>query len=146
VSTIVVITLKLFQPNLDLLNVVADTTNHGHYSLGPDAVYLLEAFKRHGVELAFEKLGVEGVHVSFEARNVHLSTFLGLHFIQFFRVEESAFECMVPDLAAFYTIDVLLRLRASIRVRSRWKGVDIALLTNDPTRFGTGFGLFWTGG
>ena len=44
-------------------------------------MYLLEAFETHGVELAFQKLGVEGVHVSFEARNIYLPTLLGLHFV-----------------------------------------------------------------
>ena len=40
-----------------------------------------KTLKGHRVQLAFEKLGVQGVHVGFKTGNVHLSTFLGLHFV-----------------------------------------------------------------
>jgi hypothetical protein len=48
---------------------------------------------------------------------------------------------VVPDLAAFYTVNVLLRLRASVRIRSRRKGVDAPFLTDDSTGLGTRFEL-----
>ena len=116
-------------------------------------MYLFETFERYGVELAFEKLGVEGVHVGFEARYVDLSAVLSLNFVpeigstgprnegwtedlQFIRSEEPAFRYVVPNLAASYAVDVLLCLRASVRVRSRRKGVSVQLLVNDPTQFG----------
>ena len=44
-------------------------------------MYLLEAFKRHGVHLSFQKLSVESVYMGFEARYVYLSTVLSLHFV-----------------------------------------------------------------
>jgi len=135
-------------------------------------VDLLEAFEGHGVQLAFQELGVESVHVGFEARYVYLSTVLSLHFVagmnggsetqpiswggsvtkrtredlQFFRGEESPFEHVVPDLAAFYAVNVLLRLRANVGVRSRRKEVDVPLLADDPTGPGTGFEPFWARG
>ena len=135
-------------------------------------MYLFETFERYGVELALEKLGVEGVHVGFEARYVDLSAVLSLHFVpemkersgtqpisftgarnegwtedpQFFRSEEPAFKYVVPNLAASYAVDVLLRLWASVRVRSRRKRVGVPLLANDPTRFGARFALAWAGG
>lgn len=48
---------------------------------GTNAVYLLKAVERYGVELPFEKLGVEAIHVGFEARYVHFSAILSLHFV-----------------------------------------------------------------
>ena len=79
------------------------------------------------------------IDVCFEARHVYLSTVSSLHFVsgmkhrtecaggglQFFRTEESPFEDVLPDLAASYVIDVLLCLRASVRVRSRHEGVSM---------------------
>ena len=53
---------------------------HNH-SLGSDAVYLLQAFKGHGVHLAFQELGVERVYMGFEARYIYLSAVLSLHFV-----------------------------------------------------------------
>jgi hypothetical protein len=97
--------MKFLQPDLDLLDVVANATNHGldrsryrkpisdsgftrktkalthHHRLGPETVYLLEAFKGHGVQLALQQLGVEGVYVGFQTRYVYLSTVLSLHFV-----------------------------------------------------------------
>ena len=124
-------------------------------------MYLLESFKRHGVHLSLEKLCVKSVYVGLETRNVYLSTVLSLHFVsgmkhrsethpirltvtkcadeqslQFLGGEESPFEHVVPDLAAFHTVNVLLRLRASVRVRCGGEQVDIPLLADDPTGFG----------
>ena len=64
--------------------------------------------------------------------------------LQLFWGEESSFENVVPDLATFYTVDILLRLWASIRIGARRKGVDAPLLADDPAGLGTGFEL-WTG-
>ena len=143
---------------------------HNH-SLGSDAVYLLQAFKGHGVHLAFQELGVERVYMGFEARYIYLSAVLSLHFVsvmksrsepqpisptitrgggkrrgglQFLRSKESPFEHVVPDLAAFHAVDVLLRLRASVGVGCRRKEVDGPLLPDDPAGLGAGFELFWT--
>jgi len=55
-ATNVVIALEFLQPDFDLLNVVANTTNHGDYSLGSDPVYLLETFEGNGVQLASQKV------------------------------------------------------------------------------------------
>lgn len=68
------------EPWCERLGEESETLTHDH-SLGSDAVYFLETFERHGIELAFEKLGVEGVHVGLEARYIHLSTVLSLHFV-----------------------------------------------------------------
>jgi len=124
-------------------------------------VYLLEAFKRHGVHLALQKLSVESVYVGFEARYVYLSTVLSLHFVpgmkhrpethpirltvtkcaeeqslQFLGGEDSPFEHVVPDLAAFHSVNVLLRLWASVGIRRGRQQVDTPLLPDNPTGFG----------
>ena len=52
-----------------------------HDGLGSDAVYLLQAFKGHGVHLSLQELGVESVYVCLETRYVYLSTVLSLHFV-----------------------------------------------------------------
>ena len=44
-------------------------------------MYLLEAFKRHGVHFTLQKLSVKSVYVGFETRDVYLSTVLSLHFV-----------------------------------------------------------------
>ena len=106
-------------------------------------MYLLEAFERDRVHLALQQLSVEGVYMGFEARYVYLSTVLSLHFVprmksrsethpisstvtkcggeggslQFLGGEESPLEHVVPDLAAFHAVNVLLRLWASVGVR-----------------------------
>ena len=56
-------------------------TSTYHDGLGPDPMYLFEAVERYGVQLAFEELGMEGVHVSFETGDIDLSTVLCLHFV-----------------------------------------------------------------
>jgi len=86
---------------------------------------------------------VKSIDVGFKARHVYLSTVLGLHFVQLFWGEESTFENVVPDLATFYTVDILLRLRASVRIGSRRKGVGAPPLADDPTGLETRFEL-WT--
>ena len=80
--------------------------------------------------------------IRFKARGEKLRT---EEDVQFFGGEESAFEYMVPDFAASYAVNVLLRLRASVGVRSRRKGVCLTLVADDPTGLGTRFGLSWTG-
>ena len=109
---------------------------------------------------------MESVYVGFEARDVYLSTVLSLHFVagmkgrseiswtvtkcgegeglQFLGGEESPFEHVVPDLAAFHTVNVLLRLRASVGVRCGRQEVYIPLLADDSARFGAGLEQFRT--
>jgi len=61
--------------------------------------------------------------------------------LQFLGGEKSPLEHVVPDLAAFHTVNVLLRLRASVRIGCGRQQVDAPLLANDPTGFGAGLEL-----